>query len=57
MRKIAFYLLLLTLLSGCSTLHRIRSNKILASASLGSSVFYSEVSYQFIESLPYLTYG
>lgn len=52
MKKIAYYLILGALLSGCSTFQRMKSNKILASANLNSSSFYTFLPFEYISSLP-----
>lgn len=52
MKKIAYYLLFAVILSGCSTFHRMKSNKILANADMNSSSFYAVVPFEYISSLP-----
>ena len=52
MKKLICYFLLISFLSACSTFHRMKSNKILASAELKSSSFYEVVPFEYISSLP-----
>ncbi|MFC3879843.1 hypothetical protein ACFOSV_06630 [Algoriphagus namhaensis] len=50
--KGTYFLLVLTLLSGCSTFQRIKSNKLLASADLKNESFQSVVPIEYISNLP-----
>ncbi|MGB5507482.1 lipoprotein, partial [Robiginitalea sp.] len=52
MKRIAYYLLFAAILSGCSTFHRMKSNRILASADLNSSSFFAVIPFEYISSLP-----
>lgn len=52
MKKIVYYLVFTVFLCGCSTLYRMRSNKILASANLKSATFYEVIPFEYISNLP-----
>ncbi|WP_367391198.1 retroviral-like aspartic protease family protein [Lewinella sp. LCG006] len=55
MKKLIPLFVIVSLLASCSTLHRIKSNRLVTQATLATTNFYSTIDYELKEDLPILT--